>query len=935
MGKIFKAILVVAAIAVNFIPGIGQVAGALAIAGFTGMETAIGVITALGVVAGASLAESVLKKTPRTALGQLDRLNSSIVPTAPRKMVLGATAGATDIRYVEPSGTDQEYLDYIIGVANHKLTSIDEIWLEDQLGWTASGGVAAAYSGYLWVDTRTEGNASNTITINDGSKWGTTRRLTGCAYIHLRIKRSGNDKSAQSPFASGLATRMTIRVKGMPLYDPRRDGTVGGNGSMRADDQSTWDFAPGGTAIGDNTALQILNYLLGWKINGELSVGCGLIPARIDMASFIAGANLCDEAVAISAGGTEPRYRSAVVIAEADQPMDALQVLLTACNGRLRDTGGKLSLAIMHNDLAMAELDDGLDDDDIIGAFSWDPDPSLDQSFNVVRGQYTDPSDASLYQPVDYPEVSLASPDGIDRILTLNMLAVESASQAQRIAKQALERKQYDRTFTATFSNRAWKYQVGDVVKVTFAALGFDHDLFRIQSQTITYDGSCPMVLTAENEAIYAWDASDAAAVVAADPTVYDPLNDPFIVALGLLDDASTAALADLTAIASDSVLSKGEKPRVVLDYDSIAGEKAGIDARATAQGVTTEKTNYDNAISTLLAYLVSLTPPYTDYTTDTPIVSATFIGHFKDVYVAKQAVLNAIDAAAYTSATNAATSANAALTSISVIVSDSILDKSEKPEIVKDYNAITGEQAGIDTRATAFGITTEKSTYDSAVASLTAYLASLSPTWNDYTTDTPIVRSTFISHFTDVYTGRQALLNKIAQVAGVTANWPTITSIPTELGDGRIPAGLDSSGNVNPNKVATLAVQVGALSTRAAVQLGATLTGSGSTVTVGTINITNASTTDSATVLLTALGSHNYSGPAPSWNFVIAKNGTGAGMTSGGGASFVQVAAVAGLMDTIPPSTTVSYALLWMGGTADIQLVSAILTADSVKRNT
>jgi hypothetical protein len=32
-------------------------------------------------------------------------------------MAFGRTAMATDIRYVEPSGTNQEYIDYIIAVA--------------------------------------------------------------------------------------------------------------------------------------------------------------------------------------------------------------------------------------------------------------------------------------------------------------------------------------------------------------------------------------------------------------------------------------------------------------------------------------------------------------------------------------------------------------------------------------------------------------------------------------------------------------------------------------------------------------------------------------------------------------------------------------------------------------------------------------------------
>lgn len=545
MSKIIKPLLIVAAIAVNVIPGVGQAISASvfgALAGTVGLAAAatIASLAPLALtVAGLGALSSILSpKTPQSPLGQLDRLNASVNPNAPRAMVLGDTAMATDIRYVEPSGTDQEYIDYIIGVACHKVTSIDQIWLEQRLAWTAGGGVDSFYSGYLWIDTVLEGNASNTIAINGGGTWGTNARLTGCAYVHLRLKRTGNSSKATSPLASGLPSRVTIIGKGMPIYDPRRDSTVsGGSGSMRADDQSTWSFAPGGTEIGNNLALQILNYHLGWRINGKVSVGPGLPKERLNMPSFIVAANLCDEAVTKADSSTEPRYHGSAVATEGNQPQQVMSVLLAACNGRLRDNGGQLSLAIMHNDLAAASADPGLNDDDVLGGFTWEPYPAVAE--NIVRGKYTDPSDNSLYQPIDYPEVKLTSLDGIDRVLPLDLLAVESPSQAERIAKQVLERRQYQGQFSANFSNRAWKYQIGDVVPLTFSACGFVEKLFRVADQTIAYDGTCPMVLVEENDAIYAWDASETAPVTAAAAITFDPRNSPYV--LGIEDAATTA----------------------------------------------------------------------------------------------------------------------------------------------------------------------------------------------------------------------------------------------------------------------------------------------------------------------------------------------------------------------------------------------------------
>lgn len=502
----------------------------------------------LAISSGLTLAAGLLTKAPSVPSSQTQRLIASIDPRAFRKTVLGQTAMATDIRYEEWSGTNQEYCDWIVCLASHAIDGVDEIWIDQELAWSASRGVSAKFAGYFWVPNIVlEGSPTNTFTFGSGL-WNGSTRLTGCAYLRLRFKTTRNGKKATSPFSSGISTRLTIIGRGAKLYDPRRDSTVpGGSGPMRWNDQSTWRYtADDGTVIGENLALQILRVVLGWRIrnpaSGEwrLATGSGVPGRRIGMTSFQIAANLCDELVNRSAGGQEPRYHGAGVISEGDDPKTVLDMLCAACCGRFRDTGGKLELAIAHNDLAAAAADDGLTDDDVIGAFTWDPDPSLEATPNVIRGRYVDATAASLYQLLDYPEVRLPSPDGQDRIATLDLGVVESPSQAQRIVRQVLQRKQYQRTFSAPFDIRAWKYGVGDVLPFTFAPLGFTRALFRVADQEQGQGGTCQMTLTVEHQSIYAWDANDAAAVQAADPIIYDRGNNPLILAI---EEASESAL--------------------------------------------------------------------------------------------------------------------------------------------------------------------------------------------------------------------------------------------------------------------------------------------------------------------------------------------------------------------------------------------------------
>lgn len=110
---------------------------------------------------------------------------------------------------------------------------------------------------------------------------------------------------------------------------------------------------------------------------------------------------------------------------------------------------------------------------------------------------------------------------------------------------------------------------------------------------------------------------------------------------------AAATALGLLTDIASDSLLTPDEKPRVIQDVSVITTEQAGIDAQATNYAVATEKTVYDAAVTALNSYLGGLTSPtsWNNLTGNTDIVGATFRAKFADVYVARQAVLDKIAA--------------------------------------------------------------------------------------------------------------------------------------------------------------------------------------------------------------------------------------------------------------------------------------------------
>lgn len=634
-----------------------------------------------------SIIGAAVSKNPKVSSAQRDRLFATIDPSAPRKIVFGSTAMATDIRYEEWGGTDQEYLDRIIAVASHKVQAIREIWIEDKLAWTSAGGVTATYAGYLTVTTRLEGTSANTIAINGGAKWGASRRLTGCAYVHMRFKTTGNSKKASSPFASSIPQRLTIIGDGALLYDPRQDTTVGGSGSQRANDQSTWAWTSDN--VGNNLALQELFFLLGWKINGKLAVGRGIPPSRIDMASFIAAANLCEENVSLAVGGTEKRYRGAGVVSESDAPSAVLEAMHAGCAGTLRDASGKLALSILYNDLASPVA--AFTDDDVLGQFEWQATRSLDDSFNVVRGRRTDPSTSALYQLVDYPPVSLTSPDGLERIHPFDLSMVQSASQAQRLAKQELQRAQYQGVFSAKFKATGLRATVGQVITLTFSPLAFATKLFRITEQTINMDGTVDLTLREENAAIYAWATEETAAVVAAAPITYDPLNSPLIKGIEDAPSIISFPVPPPTDVAANSLyIDSTHKQFLFIGTEVVSG--TGSDAVVSG-------------------------------TAGDAVVSSGWIDK-QDFGIAE-----------------AQASADAVQDAVDRIASDGWLTAGgEKNDTIVIQTAVVRNHAALIAKATSLGVAaTEQANANAAMSALNGYLAGLSPAWDDVTQDTRI----------------------------------------------------------------------------------------------------------------------------------------------------------------------------------------------------
>lgn len=103
-------------------------------------------------------------------------------------------------------------------------------------------------------------------------------------------------------------------------------------------------------------------------------------------------------------------------------------------------------------------------------------------------------------------------------------------------------------------------------------------------------------------------------------------------------DTRYSAALADITAISSDSILAHGsEKQQAYIDYQALLNDYNALSTQYAAKGnpasVATAASDAAAAMTALTNYLAGLSPSWTNTAVDTPIVAATWTSTWGAAY--------------------------------------------------------------------------------------------------------------------------------------------------------------------------------------------------------------------------------------------------------------------------------------------------------------
>ncbi len=444
-------------------------------------------------------------------------------PLAYRRLIYGQVRTTGPVPFMGTQGTKNENLHFIVMIAAHECDELGEITFDngESVPLDGSGNATGKYAGYVtvkkFVGTASQA-ASTELIAAFPSIWTSNHKLSGIAYIHVKLKYNVD------LFPNGIPTVKCL-TKGKKVFDSR-------DGTQSSGTPSTWKWSP-------NSALCTADFL------HDSTFGRGIAWSRIKTADLVEAANVCDEPIirgdsftvvcdvasgnrhigavitgilpGMQVGGTGIPSGSRVVSVNSstgdfftiDKDPTATNVAVTLTFGDFEnryETHGTITtdqlLDTTTNELAGAmaghAIDSGglwtiragayrtptvdLTDDDLAGSFTVIPRLSRRETYNGVKGTYISPY--NQWVASDFPSIKNDTYKGWDGGIRLwkdiALPFTTSPAMAQRLAKIDLERGRQQITVEATYKLKAFECMPIDTVRITRAELGWTNKEFEI-----------------------------------------------------------------------------------------------------------------------------------------------------------------------------------------------------------------------------------------------------------------------------------------------------------------------------------------------------------------------------------------------------------------------------------------------------------------------
>lgn len=365
----------------------------------------------------------------------------------------------------------------VVTIACHQIEAVEKLFLDGEEvafgGGNVGGWATGKYANHVFAEVNLgsehQSALTQLITDSDG-QWTADHRQRGRAHVYLKLVAS------TALFPQGLPD-IEFQVQGYNLMS-------GG-----------WT---------ENSARVVEGYLF------NRSHGCsrmlGQSSEKTDAVS------ICDEDVALAAGGTEKRYTSGGSWLVTDSRRKILQDMLSGMGGKFVDLDNywyaNPIVAASYRSPSMS-----LTEDDVLSEISVDVMDSLSEHFDAIRGTYVDPE--NNWEESDFPPYN---PDGFTRPMwdDIQLPVTQSASRAQRLAKIEYTTRKNALRCEFIAHLRVFKLIPTDTITLTYDRFNWTSKVFEIEKMQLTWvedeNGNrflgVRLALRSTASSDYAWDES-------------------------------------------------------------------------------------------------------------------------------------------------------------------------------------------------------------------------------------------------------------------------------------------------------------------------------------------------------------------------------------------------------------------------------------------
>jgi len=379
--------------------------------------------------------------------------------------------------FVTTNGENNKYLYIAIALCEGEIDSIGEVFFDDVLA------TDEMYAGRYEIQKFTgSDNQSASSLLQEAPGWSSDHRLRGIAYLAVRLEWKpieSNEDARQNPF-SGIP-RIKCIVRGKKTANASTAGSV------------TYENEFVGYST--NPADHLLDYLRNPRF------GKGLENARINFASFATAHGKFNQNVRYhNSGHSGPMLTSNAVIDTKKKLMDNVKIFLNNMRCGMPYVQGKFKLKLLDTgngsdsqnttvtsvfDITMNELTEGIQVEGM----------STRSQYNQVLLTYPSPGSNWEMSEVTYPipdsqeDIDYLAQDNGRRLQkTISFPHVTEPAIAGDLAHIILKRSRGKKIITFKTTAECHEVEVGDIVTITYAPLGFSSAKYRIQSMKVEPD---------------------------------------------------------------------------------------------------------------------------------------------------------------------------------------------------------------------------------------------------------------------------------------------------------------------------------------------------------------------------------------------------------------------------------------------------------------